>query len=212
MEGFGNDLNIIDPDANHFEANIDFQTHTKETFICKQDIDPSSLKLTHHNARSLMTDGRLDEFHTLFKTLNNPFDILVFTETWLTPDKVELCHFDNFQSIHLLRPKDGNMDFKVRGGGVSIFIKNNLQFTHRQDLDIMLPYIECSFIEIKHNNNNYLIGGIYRVPNTNIDCFIEKLNSVVEPLKSSFKMVLLGDYNINLLKNYRHKNSFELSL
>ena len=40
MEGFGNDLNIIDPDANHFEANIDFQTHTKETFICKQEIDP----------------------------------------------------------------------------------------------------------------------------------------------------------------------------
>ena len=116
MEGFDNDLNIIDPDANHFEANIDFQTHTKETFICKQDIDPSSLKLTHHNARSLMTDGRLDEFHTLFKTLNNPFDILVFTETWLTPDKVELCHFDNFQSIHLLRPEDENMDFKLRGG------------------------------------------------------------------------------------------------
>ena len=64
----------------------------------------------------------------------------------------------------------------------------------------MLPYIECSFIEMKYNNNKYLIGGIYRVPNTNIDCFLEKLNSIIEPLKSSHKMILLGDYNIDFLK------------
>ena len=139
-----------------------------DTFLCKQDMDPNSLKLLHHNARSLMTDGRLDEYHSIFKTLKNPFDILVFTETWLTPDKVELCHSDQFQSIHFLKPVNENMDLKVRGGGVSIFIKNNLQFTHRQNLTIMLPYIKCYFIEIKFNNNKYLIGGIYRVLNTNM--------------------------------------------
>merc|ERR1712055_791138 len=110
-----------------------------------------------------------------------------------------------------LRPIDENTDFKTRGGGVSIFIKNNLQFTHRHDLTIMLPYIECSFIEMKYNNK-YLIGGIYRVPNTNIDCFLEKLNSIIEPLKSSHKLILLGDYNINLLKNDKYKNSFELPM
>ena len=192
MEGFDNDLNIIDPDANHFQANVDFQSHTSDTFLCKQDMDTNSFKLIHHNARSLMTDGRLDEYHSLFKKLKNPFDILVFTETWLTPDKVELCHFDQFQSIHLLRPINENLDFKTKGGGVSIFIKNNLQYTHRQDLTIMLPYMECSFIEMIYNNDKYLIGGIYRVPNTNIDCFLEKLNSIIEPLKSSHKMILLG--------------------
>ena len=69
MEGFDNDLNIINLDSNHFEANIDFQTHTMDTFLCKQDIDPSSLKIIHHNARSLMTEGRLDEYHSIFKTL-----------------------------------------------------------------------------------------------------------------------------------------------
>ena len=212
MEGFDNDLNIIDPDSNHFEANIDFQSHTMDTFLCKQDIDPSSLKIIHHNARSLMTEGRLDEYHSIFQTLKNPFDILVFTETWLTPDKVELCNFDQFQSIHLLRPINEDLDFKLRGGGVSIFIKNNLQFTHRQDLTVMETYIECSFIEMKFNNDKYLIGGIYRVPNTGIDKFIEKLNKIIEPLKSSHKLILLGDYNINLLKDDKHKNDFELSL
>ena len=166
MKGFDNDLNIIDPDSNHFEANIDFQTHTMDTFLCKQDIDPSSLKIIHHNARSLMIEGRLDEYHSIFQTLKNPFDILVFTETWLTPDKVELCNFDQFQSIHLLRPIDEDLYFKLRGGGVSIFIKNNLQFTHRQDLTVMKPFIECSFIEMKFNNNKYLMGGFigYLIP------------------------------------------------
>ena len=72
--------------------------------------------------------------------------------------------------------------------------------------------MECSFIEMIYNNDKYLIGGIYRVPNTNIDCFLEKLNSIIEPLKSSHKLILLGDYNINLLKNDKYKNSFELSL
>ena len=76
----------------------------------------------------------------------------------------------------------------------------------------MEPYIECSFIEMKFNNNKYLIGGIYRVPNTGIDKFLEELNSIIEPLKSSHKLILLGDYNINLLKDDKHKNDFELSL
>ena len=76
----------------------------------------------------------------------------------------------------------------------------------------MLPYIECSFIEIKYNNIKYLIGGIYRVPNTNIDSFLTNFNSIIEPLKSTHKIILLGDYNIDLLKNDKYKNDFELCL
>ena len=51
------------------------------SFINKQDIEPSSLKLIHHNAQSLMTNGRIDDYGTFLKILRNPFDILVFTET-----------------------------------------------------------------------------------------------------------------------------------
>ena len=98
------------------------------------------------------------------------------------------------------------------GGGISIFIKNNLEFTQRTDLDIMLPYIECLFIEIIHNNQKYIIGGIYRDPNTNGNLFIEKLNSIIEPLKSSHKIILLGDYNIDLHKNDNLKIFFEICL
>ena len=76
----------------------------------------------------------------------------------------------------------------------------------------MLPFMECSFIELKYNNQKYLIAGIYRIPDTNIDLFIEDFNNLIEPLKTSYKLILLGDYNIDLLKNNSHKNKFEICL
>ena len=212
MDGLYSELNVIDPDINHFEPNVNFQSHSTTSFINKQDIEPSSLKLIHHNARSLMTNNRIDDYGTLLKILRNPFDILVFTETWLTPDKESQCCFKGFKPIHKMRPVNEHEEFKLRGGGISIFIKNNLQFTRRTDLDTMLPYIECLFIEIIHNNQKYIIGGIYRDPNTNGNLFIEKLNSIIEPLKSSHKIILLGDYNIDLHKNDNLKNKFEICL
>ena len=123
MEEFNNNLNIIDPDINHFEPIINFQVHSLTTFPNKNDIDQNSLKLIHHNARSLMTTSRIEEYDTLFKTLKYPFDVLVFTETWLTLDKEDQCNFQGFNHIHLLRPVSDDIDFKTKGGGISIFIK-----------------------------------------------------------------------------------------
>ena len=81
-----------------------------------------------------------------------------------------------------------------------MFIKDNLVFKPRRDLNIILPFMECSFIEIHLNNQQYLIGGIYRIPKTNIYSFIDQLNRLLEPLRSTYKLILLGDYNIDLKK------------
>ena len=65
---------------------------------------------------------------------------------------------------------------------------------------------------MKNNNQLYLIGVIYRIPNTNIYSFIDRFNRLLEPLKTTHRIILLGDYNINLLKNDNHKNEFEMCL
>ena len=205
-------LSNIDPDINHFDTVLNFQQHSINSFKNKNDVELKSLKIVHHNARSLMKPGRLDEYDTLLQSINNPFDVLIFTETWITPENKDQCNIEGFQSVHLLRPSDNHTDFKTRGGGISIFIKNTLQYKHRDDLVPMLPYIESSFIEITFNNQKYLIGGMYRIPKTNINSFIEKFNSLIEPLKSTHKIILLGDYNIDLLKNDSHKQNFEICL
>ena len=52
--------------------------------------------------------------------------------------------------------------------------------------------MECCFIEITFNDKKYMIAGIYRIPNTDINLFIDKLNEIIEPLKSSSELILLG--------------------
>ena len=159
-----------------------------------------------------MREGKLGEYEIFFKSIKNPFKILIFTETWLTTCNIELCKFYGYSAVHLTRPSDQHIDFKERGGGISIFVHDTIQYKHRSDLDVILPYMECCFIEINFNNKRYMIAGIYRIPNTDPTLFIDKLNDIVEPLRNDTEVILLGDFNINLLNDDVFKNQFELSL
>ena len=94
----------------------------------------------------------MDEYDLFFISLKDPFDILIFTETWLNSDNANNCKFEGYKPIHLLRPVDNHVDFKNIGGGVSIFIRNNINFKPRKDLNIILPFMECSFVEVNFNN------------------------------------------------------------
>ena len=125
-------------------------------------------------------------------------------------DRAKLCHFDDYTPVHLIRPICNNINFKDKGGGISIFVRNNLNFKHRHELTIMLPFIECLFIELQFGAKKYLIGGFYRVPDSqlNINLFIDKFNEVVEQLKTNYELVLVGDFNIDMLKEDVYKITF----
>ena len=199
-------MDPLDPDYNHYNSNVvNFSAHSIETFINNSNINPKSLNIMHHNARSIMSKGKPEEYDAFFKGINNPFGILIFTETWLNNDKKDSCKFKGYSAIHLMRPHDQIFDFKERGGGISIFVREGIDFTHRSDLDTVLNYLECCFIETSFNNKKYLIAGMYRTPNTNTKLFIEKFNEIIEPLKSSHEIIILGDFNINLLNDDSNK-------
>ena len=140
----------------------------------------------------------------MLNAIGNPFHILVFTETWLTDKNKDLCQFEGYVLLHLQGPTDNQYDFKTRGGGVSFFIKEHIEFKHRNDLSIISPSIECTFIELNFNNKKYLIGGVYRVPNTDVKTFCKTINDLIEPYRSH-NIILLGDYNICLQQNNCHK-------
>ena len=171
MEGDTNILDNIDPDSNHFNDNtVQFKQYDIDTFIkCK--FQSNSFNLFHHNSRSLIKEGRIDEYDVLFNSGGNPFHVMVFTETWLTNNNKDMWRFDSFEPEHLLRPVDNNFDFKSKGGGVSIFIKEGIKYKRRDDLTILSNLAECLFIEITQGYKKYLLGGIYRIPNTNVIVF-----------------------------------------
>ena len=95
-----------------------------------------------------------------------------------------MCQFDGFMPLHLLHPVNEQFDLKSRGGGVSFFIKQNIEFKYREDLSLSTPEVECMFIELTHNNKKYLIGGVYRVPNTDVKTFCQTINNLIEPHRS----------------------------
>ena len=99
-----------------------------------------------------MTEDRRDKYESYFNHINNPFHILAFTETWLKEGNKQLCHFDGFSPEHLLRPTDGQFDFKQRGGGVSMFIKEGIEYKCRNDLTKVTPEGECLILEMNYNN------------------------------------------------------------
>ena len=111
-----NDMDLIDPDYNHYDHyDVNFASHTLDNFTKNAKLNNNSLNILHHNSRSIMREGRLSEYEMFFKTIDNPFKILVFTETWLTKHNEDLCKFQGYSSVHLLRPIDQSIDFKERG-------------------------------------------------------------------------------------------------
>ena len=113
---------MIDPDSNHFDFNVaKFKSYDIDSFIDSPCNISNSFSVFHHNSRSI--SGKLGEYELFFKSLKDPFDILIFTETWLKTDNVDNCNFEGYKSVHLLRPIDKHIDFKNVGGGISIYIK-----------------------------------------------------------------------------------------
>ena len=138
--------------------------------------------------------------------------MIAFTETWLKTDNKDNAFLDDFQSSHVIRPIDQNFNMKDKGGGISIFVKEGIEYKLRNDMNLTLPYIETLFIELNLNGKKYMIGTVYRVPNTNVNDFNETLNKLIEPVSNDYEVVLLGDFNICLLQENNHTTSFCSSL
>ena len=100
-----------------------------------------------------------------------------------------------------------------RGGGVSLYIREHVTYTVRNDLDIFNDIMESKFVEIDKKcidtDRNVIIGVIYRPPNSDVVQFTSLISGKLQNIKTeNKKCFLLGDYNINLLNaEKRHPTS-----
>ena len=95
------------------------------------------------------------------------------------------------------------------GGGVGIYVNNDLEFKPRPDLalpDISALSIESLFIEIRRSlSKNIIIGVIYRPPNSNVNDFVQNFNSLLAKIGKENKLsYLLGDFNLNPMNYHSH--------
>ena len=118
------------------------------------------LSVVHYNVQGLVP--KLD----LLTTELNEFDILAFTETWLNPSvPTNDLTIDSYKIPERKdRPGDSH-------GGVILYVKNNIHYTRRHDLE--LRGVESIWIELTLKHKHILFGVFYRPPNSEAVFFLQ---------------------------------------
>lgn len=98
---------------------------------------------------------------------------------------------------------------KILGGGVSIFVRDNLDFTPLS-IDIKPVVFSFEFAAIKSTRLETAIICICRSNNTqsDIDNFYDYFDRLLQKLSSFKYLAICGDMNIYLLKNTSHRMNF----
>ena len=93
---------------------------------------------------------------------------------------------------------------RVVPGGSFLYIEKSLKPSRRTDLESLLyvsKILESTFAEISRGSSSIIIGSIYKHPSMNPEDFFSKLGTLLEQVSHENKtLVLLGDFNIDLLK------------
>ena len=202
----------IDPDYQyyrnlHHNGNLNCDYYFEDTFRCKFDKkDESRLSLFHLNVKSI--PKHYDEMELYLKSLEFKFSFIGLTETWLDIDKEEFYDLNGYTSVNRYR-KDR------KGGGVSLHILQGIAFALRNDLDYVDSEMETVFIEIDksifNTGANIVIGVIYRMPNSSVDVFNDRISDILNIIQKEHKLCyFLGDLNIDFLKADDHRATGEL--
>ena len=162
--------------------------------------------MIHQNIRS--APRNLKNFECFLSNLNHTFPFIGCSETWFKDHNVNLYGIKGYTAEHNYRKKQS-------GGGVSIYVKDNIEYTLRKDLTVMNTTLETIFIEVKKdqigNKKDMIIGVIYRPPGTDIRSSSDELIKILNKIKIDKKtLYLLGDYNANLINIDKHTPTQEL--
>ena len=74
-------------------------------------------------------------------TLKHEFKIMAMTETWFRDMTIDTYSVNGYQHIYDYRKER-------TGGGVSLFIKNGVEYVKRDDLSVFDNDIESLFVEV----------------------------------------------------------------
>uniref|UniRef100_A0A1B6KTQ2 Endonuclease/exonuclease/phosphatase domain-containing protein n=1 Tax=Graphocephala atropunctata TaxID=36148 RepID=A0A1B6KTQ2_9HEMI len=123
-------------------------------------------------------------------------NIALISEHWLCEDEVQLYVPLNFKVASAFC-RDGGY------GGSSILVSQNLKFVK---IDIS-EYVQVRILEgtcIYLVNNNVAVVSVYRTPGSDVNRFFIALDSLLNFIsnkKPTSKIILGGDFNINIVNN-----------
>ena len=165
----------------------------------------NKISVFHINCQSI--NAHWDELHELICNIGSQkcsFDVIGLSEVFKIHQNINY-DIDGYHPIEYKICSDEN-----GRGGVAMYVKNSIDFKKRDDLSVFIPHvIETIFMEIRYSHNEVtIVGTIYR-PNTqplaDLDIFLTSIKEVTEIIHNEGKkMILMGDFNIDLLKVETH--------
>jgi Reverse transcriptase (RNA-dependent DNA polymerase) len=146
----------------------------------------SGISVLHLNVRSIYKHW--NQLKAALQLQIGKFDILILTEIGVqTVD--EYYSLDGYNSFSKTRSRQ-------RGGGILIFIKENINFEIKASASCHFENI-CGILTVENSIKIFLLA-VYRPPSNSKSEFINELKEICNKIK--FKnAILIGDVNLNLL-------------
>ena len=143
-----------------------------------------------------------DELSTLMETLDCKFDIIGLTETHLNEVSAKHATLEDYILV-------SNSRKKKSWGGVAIYLRSDMTFKRRTDVDIFEEgVLESIFIEVVLKGESLFIGVVYRPPGSNLALFLDKMGVILAKLQGK-RLNLMGDFNLDLIKSLQHSATGE---
>ncbi|CAK1593695.1 unnamed protein product [Parnassius mnemosyne] len=153
----------------------------------------NGLNILHQNIQGIRS--KLNQIEVLL-TMEN-IDIMCISETFLKKQDV------NFLQIPGYKVADSYCRNESRGG---VYVKNSMDFITLPCINQLSidKYLECCGILLPELN--YIIVCCYRTPDSSFEIFIKTLHLLLHRItvRSRYmtkKVIIAGDFNINLLEN-----------
>ena len=197
-------MDFIKNSYSYSEENIDLEQYRyfdvdEYNHILKKD---HQLNIIHMNCR--MFSKNKGKILSLLNSFDTDMDIILLSEIGREGYRYLKSIFPHY---------DYEIDIPTNNsyGGVAIVAKKDFEMTIKTELKLakQCDCTKCEFesvwVEIKCQNNSFLISCIYRHPNGNIEHFINQLSQTLQKIPMDSNCIIGGDLNIDLL-NITHKD------
>ena len=159
--------------------------------------NPNSLWIMYNNIGSLPKKwNAIENNHNLINA-----DIFFIAETWLYQKYSTTCfQLDNFTQVRM----DSKFSPHMPHRGMLMFLNKNLMV---EDISLYqsanIEIMSCTFHINRHQR--VVVAGVYKPPTTGYSALLTEIAQFKETVPSEAGIILLGDFNINLLDvNHAH--------
>lgn len=192
----------LDPDLQFFNTQQNLISNQNyliaDEFNDKYHKKTETFSLIHYNIRSLSKN--FDKMSNHLDLLQHEFSIIGISETWLKNNDSDFYNLNKYTLITCNRESR-------QGGGVALYIKDDLTYKIRDDLGLNEDNIcQSLFTEVNIDNRKVIIGVIYRPPNSDMEKFNDYIDQTLTCISKSKSIAyIMGDFNINLLNFEKHE-------